>query len=64
MLNKLLHSEVNLLIQHVIAEDQDGQNNNTVVTGPIKTRVIFKETDMTLGTWFLAQLFPNSTYNK
>ena len=27
-LNKLLHSEVNLLIQHIIVQDQDGQNNN------------------------------------
>ena len=24
-----LHSEVNLLIQHIIVQDQDGQNNNT-----------------------------------
>ena len=29
-LNKFLHSEVNLLIQHYIAQDQDGQNNNTL----------------------------------
>jgi hypothetical protein len=28
MLNKFLHSEVNLLIQHIIAQGQDGQNNN------------------------------------
>jgi hypothetical protein len=27
-LNKFLHSEMNLLIQHIIAQDQDGQNNN------------------------------------
>ena len=27
-LNKFLHSEVNLLIQHIIVQDQDGQNNN------------------------------------
>ena len=26
--NKFLHSEVNLLIQHIIVQDQDGQNNN------------------------------------
>ena len=24
---KFLHSEVNLLIQHIIVQDQDGQNN-------------------------------------
>ena len=27
-LNKFLHSEVNLSIQHIILKDQDGQNNN------------------------------------
>jgi hypothetical protein len=27
-LNKFLHSEVNILIQHIIVQDQDGQNNN------------------------------------
>ena len=27
-LNKFLHSEVNLLIQHIIVQDQGGQNNN------------------------------------
>ena len=27
-LNKLLHSEVNLLIQYIIVQDEDGQNNN------------------------------------
>ena len=27
-LNKFLHSEVNLLIQHIIVQEQDGQNNN------------------------------------
>ena len=27
-LNKFLHSEVNLLIQYIIVQDQDGQNNN------------------------------------
>jgi len=26
-LNKFLHSEVNLLIQPIIVQDQDGQNN-------------------------------------
>ena len=26
-LNKFLHSEMNLLIQHIIVQDQDGQNN-------------------------------------
>ena len=25
---KFLHSEVNLIIQHIIVQDQDGQNNN------------------------------------
>ena len=25
---KLLHSEVNLIIQYIIAQDQDGENNN------------------------------------
>ena len=29
-LNKFLHSEVNRLIQHIIVQDQDGQNNNTL----------------------------------
>ena len=28
-LNKFLHSEVNLLIQNIIVQDQDGQNNNS-----------------------------------
>ena len=28
-MNKLFHSEVNLLIQHIIVQDQDGLNNNT-----------------------------------
>ena len=33
-LNKFLHSEVNQLIQHIIVQDQDGQNNNiNVKTG-------------------------------
>ena len=27
-LNKLLHSEVNLLLYHIIVQDQDEQNNN------------------------------------
>ena len=27
-LSKFLHSEVNLLIQHIIVQDQDGQNND------------------------------------
>ena len=27
-LNKFLHSELNQLIQHIIEQDQDGQNNN------------------------------------
>ena len=26
-MNQFLHSEVNLLIQHIIVQDQDGQNN-------------------------------------
>ena len=26
-LNKFLHNELNLLIQHIIVRDQDGQNN-------------------------------------
>ena len=25
---QVLHSEVNLLIQHIIVQDQDGKNNN------------------------------------
>ena len=29
-LKKFLHSEVNLLIQHIIVQDQDGQNNNNI----------------------------------
>ena len=28
-LTSFLHSEVNQLIQHIIMQDQDGQNNNT-----------------------------------
>ena len=28
-LNKFLHNQVNLSIQHIIVQDQDGQNNNT-----------------------------------
>ena len=27
-LNKFLHCEVSILIQHIIVQDQDGQNNN------------------------------------
>jgi len=27
-LNEFFHSEVNLLIQHITVQDQDGQNNN------------------------------------
>ena len=27
-LNKFLHSEVNLLIQHIVVQDQEGENNN------------------------------------
>ena len=30
-LNKFLHSEVNQLIQHIIVQDQDGQNNNVII---------------------------------
>ena len=30
-LNKFLHSEVNLLIQHIIVQYQDGQNNNKII---------------------------------
>ena len=30
-LNKFLQSEVNLLIQHIIVQDKDGQNNNIPV---------------------------------
>ena len=29
-LNKFLHSEVNLLIQHIIVQDQDGKNNRSI----------------------------------
>ena len=39
-LNKFLHSEVNLLIQHIIVLDQDGQNNHS-----IKFESIFLEND-------------------
>ena len=28
-LNKFLDSEMSILIQHIIVQDQDGQNNNT-----------------------------------
>ena len=28
-LNKFLHSELNVLIQHIIVQDHDGLNNNT-----------------------------------
>jgi hypothetical protein len=28
-IEKFLHSEVNQLMQHIIVQDQDGQNNNT-----------------------------------
>ena len=30
-LNKFLHSEVNLLIQHIIVQDQDGQNMSLLI---------------------------------
>ena len=30
-LNKFLHSEVNLLIQHITVQDQDGQNKNIII---------------------------------
>ena len=30
-LNKFLHCEVNQIIQHIIVQDQDGQNNNIIV---------------------------------
>ena len=33
-LNKFLHSEMNLLIQHIIVQDPDGQNNNS----PLRVR--------------------------
>ena len=36
-LNKFFYSEVNLLIQHIIVQDQDGQNNNIKQIG-INTR--------------------------
>ena len=31
-LNKFLQSEVNLLIQRIIVQDQDGPNNNIIIT--------------------------------
>ena len=34
-LNKFLHSEVNQLIQHMIVQDQDGQNNNNNECNPL-----------------------------
>ena len=30
-LNKFLHSEVNQIIQHIIVQDQDGQNNKKLI---------------------------------
>ena len=32
-LNKFLHSEVHLLIQHIIVQDQDGQTNMLTLDG-------------------------------
>ena len=29
-LEKFLHSEVNVLIKHIIVQDEDGQNNNNI----------------------------------
>ena len=37
---KFLHSEVNLLIKHIIVQYQDGQNNNTDIV--IFTRQNYK----------------------
>ena len=34
-LNKFLRREVNQLIQHIIVQDQDGQNNNTTYMSDI-----------------------------
>ena len=36
-LNKFLHSEVNLLIQHIIVQDQYGQNSNILITPKLQT---------------------------
>ena len=38
-LNKFLHSEVNLLIQHIIVQDQDGHNNNLNVSFTVKRKI-------------------------
>ena len=43
-LNKFLHSEVNLLIQHIIVKDQDGQNNN--IEWILKKRCRCDETEL------------------
>ena len=34
-LNKFLHSEVNRIIQHIIVQNQDGQNNNILYPLPL-----------------------------
>ena len=41
-----LHSEANLLIQHIIVQDQDGQNNNT----PSISNFIFKLLNLFIST--------------
>ena len=41
-LNKFLHSVVNLLIQHIIVQDQDGQNNNTILFYRYSTKIGIK----------------------
>ena len=30
--SSFLHSEVNQIIQHIIVQNQDGQNNNTIIS--------------------------------
>jgi hypothetical protein len=36
VIEKFLHSEVNLIIQYIIAQDQDGQNNIRTMTCQIE----------------------------
>jgi hypothetical protein len=48
-LNKFLHREVNLLIQHIIVQDQDGQNNNI---SKVVLKFIFIQKDFFILSWF------------
>ena len=44
-MNKFLHSEVNLLIQHIIVQDQDGETNNktNIIEFKTQNRVKYKQ---------------------